>query len=189
MGFLFGDAPLGPKVKEDDVTMPLRPFSTNTRKSKLGFIARPSIISKTMAAATGRLKKELAEVGKNDTSGVNAKPLDPNNLRHLKGTLTGPEGTVYEGGVFQIDIIIPKQYPFEPPKMKYITKVWHPNVSSQTGAICLVGVDILLYLSRSACFLCLAFFVVAVTILQLTRSKHYPNTGHFKRSVEPRLDH
>lgn len=28
-------------------------------------------------------------------------------------------------------------YPFEPPKMKFITKVWHPNVSSVTGAICL----------------------------------------------------
>ena len=93
-----------------------------------------------MASSNGRLKKELSEVGKNDTSGVNAKPIDPNNLRHLKGTLTGPQGTVYEGGVFEIDIIIPKQYPFEPPKMKYITKVWHPNVSSQTGAICLVGV-------------------------------------------------
>ena len=25
----------------------------------------------------------------------------------------------------------------EPPKVKFDTKVWHPNVSSQTGAICL----------------------------------------------------
>jgi len=31
----------------------------------------------------------------------------------------------------------PKQYPFEPPKMKFETRMWHPNVSSQTGAICL----------------------------------------------------
>ena len=28
-------------------------------------------------------------------------------------------------------------YPFEPPKMVFLTKVWHPNVSSQNGAICL----------------------------------------------------
>lgn len=29
------------------------------------------------------------------------------------------------------------QYPFVPPKMRFITKVWHPNVSSANGAICL----------------------------------------------------
>merc|ERR1712228_703618 len=54
-----------------------------------------------------------------------------------KGTIQGPAGTCYEGGVFEIDIQIPKQYPFEPPKMKFTTKIWHPNISSQTGAICL----------------------------------------------------
>lgn len=32
---------------------------------------------------------------------------------------------------------IPPNYPFEPPKMRFDTKVWHPNVSSQNGAICL----------------------------------------------------
>ena len=36
-----------------------------------------------------------------------------------------------------VNIEIPDAYPFEPPKMKFDTKVWHPNVSSQTGAICL----------------------------------------------------
>jgi ubiquitin-conjugating enzyme (huntingtin interacting protein 2) len=39
--------------------------------------------------------------------------------------------------VFKISISIPSAYPFEPPKMKFQTKIWHPNISSQTGAICL----------------------------------------------------
>ena len=92
-----------------------------------------------MAAANGRLAKELTEVGKDDkTSGVKAVPVVAGDLRHLKGTIQGPVGTCYEGGVFEIDIQIPKQYPFEPPKMKFTTKIWHPNISSQTGAICLV---------------------------------------------------
>ncbi len=92
-----------------------------------------------MAAANGRLTKELTEVGKDDkTSGVKAVPVSNGNLTHLKGTIQGPVGTCYEGGVFEIDIQIPKQYPFEPPKMKFLTKIWHPNISSQTGAICLV---------------------------------------------------
>lgn len=91
-------------------------------------------------AASGRLEKELKEVSKEDTSGVRAFPVSDADMRHLKATVQGPEGTVYDGGVFQVDIQIPKQYPFEPPKMKFITKVWHPNVSSQTGAICLVRI-------------------------------------------------
>jgi ubiquitin-conjugating enzyme (huntingtin interacting protein 2) len=92
-----------------------------------------------MASANGRLTKELTEVGKDDkTSGVKALPVTVGNLRHLKGTILGPQGTCYEGGVFEIDIQIPKQYPFEPPKMKFQTRIWHPNISSQTGAICLV---------------------------------------------------
>merc|ERR1711865_876371 len=56
---------------------------------------------------------------------------------HWKGTLKGPTGTPYEGGIFKIDIQLPPDYPFVPPKMKYETKIWHPNISSETGAICL----------------------------------------------------
>jgi ubiquitin-conjugating enzyme (huntingtin interacting protein 2) len=58
-------------------------------------------------------------------------------MRHWQGTINGPAGTCYDGGVFEVDIKIPKDYPFSPPKMFFKTKVWHPNVSSQTGAICL----------------------------------------------------
>jgi ubiquitin-conjugating enzyme (huntingtin interacting protein 2) len=91
-----------------------------------------------MSGKKHRILKELAELGKDDTSGVKARLVHEGNLQHMIGTLHGPEGTVYEGGIYDVDIEIPKQYPFEPPKMKFITKVWHPNISSQTGAICLV---------------------------------------------------
>ena len=32
---------------------------------------------------------------------------------------------------------IPSTYPFNPPKVRFTTPLWHPNVSSVTGAICL----------------------------------------------------
>ena len=35
------------------------------------------------------------------------------------------------------DIVIPESYPFQPVKMKFLTKIYHPNVSSASGAICL----------------------------------------------------
>jgi ubiquitin-conjugating enzyme (huntingtin interacting protein 2) len=72
-----------------------------------------------MAAANGRLRKELNEVGKVDkSSGVSAAAVgDGSDLSHLKGKINGPESTCYDGGIFEIDIRIPKQYPFEPPKV------------------------------------------------------------------------
>jgi ubiquitin-conjugating enzyme (huntingtin interacting protein 2) len=39
--------------------------------------------------------------------------------------------------MFKVEIELASQYPFVPPKMRFTTKVWHPNVSSQSGAICL----------------------------------------------------
>lgn len=93
-----------------------------------------------MSATATRIRKELDEVSKDDgTSGVTATMCDGNN-RHLLGRIKGSAGTPYEGGIFQIDIEIPTQYPFVPPKMKFLTKIWHPNISSQTGAICLVSI-------------------------------------------------
>ncbi|KAK3370481.1 ubiquitin-conjugating enzyme/RWD-like protein [Podospora didyma] len=85
-----------------------------------------------------RIAKELADIHNDkDNSGVLAHPIDPSNLTHLKGTFPGPPDTPYAGGTFQVDIIIPDMYPFKSPIMKFDTKIWHPNVSSVTGAICL----------------------------------------------------
>ncbi|KAF5793021.1 putative ubiquitin-conjugating enzyme E2, UBA-like superfamily, Ubiquitin-associated [Helianthus annuus] len=85
----------------------------------------------------GRVQKELQDCNKDiNVSGIRVNPkLD--NLINLIGTIPGPVGTPYEGGTFKIDIDLPDAYPFEPPRMKFATKVWHPNISSQSGAICL----------------------------------------------------
>lgn len=32
-----------------------------------------------------------------------------------------------EGGVFKAHLTFPKDYPLKPPKMKFITDIWHPN--------------------------------------------------------------
>lgn len=88
---------------------------------------------------SSRVQKELVDCNKDsDISGVSIDLQGGgSSLYHLTGTISGPVATPYEGGIFRIDIRLPDGYPFEPPKMQFITKVWHPNISSQNGAICL----------------------------------------------------
>eukprot|EP00471_Norrisiella_sphaerica_P004438 CAMPEP_0184483284 /NCGR_PEP_ID=MMETSP0113_2-20130426/4923_1 /TAXON_ID=91329 /ORGANISM="Norrisiella sphaerica, Strain BC52" /LENGTH=293 /DNA_ID=CAMNT_0026863585 /DNA_START=190 /DNA_END=1071 /DNA_ORIENTATION=- len=86
--------------------------------------------------AARRIQKELKEL-ENDTSlGIQVTTVS-DSLSSLEGTFSGPQGTVYENGTFIVSIDIPERYPFEPPKVKFKTKVWHPNISSKTGVICL----------------------------------------------------
>ena len=88
------------------------------------------------AALAGRIKTELDEIAKDTTSGIRVSPVDSDSFKHFEGVLPGPKDSPYECGLWHVDIILPKNYPFEPPKMKFITPLWHPNISSQTGAIC-----------------------------------------------------
>eukprot|EP00921_Rhytidocystis_pertsovi_P003020 GHVQ01005032.1.p1 GENE.GHVQ01005032.1~~GHVQ01005032.1.p1 ORF type:complete len:140 (+),score=18.76 GHVQ01005032.1:342-761(+) len=83
-----------------------------------------------------RLQKELQDIQEDKTDEVDAHMTD-DNLFSWKGYIKGPEGTPYEKGFFVIDITIPSDYPYTPPVMKFASKIWHPNISSQTGAICL----------------------------------------------------
>ncbi len=84
-----------------------------------------------------RLTRELENINEDvDTSGVSAERVAGKPLI-LVGKVIGPEATPYERGIFIVDIEIPSDYPFVPPKMKFRTKIWHPNISSVTGAICL----------------------------------------------------
>ncbi|KAI9677393.1 MAG: Ubiquitin-conjugating enzyme E2 1 [Caeruleum heppii] len=87
---------------------------------------------------TRRIAKEITDIRSDTSSHITAEPLGTgDDLTHLKGRFRGPPGTPYEGGTFVVDIKIPNEYPFRPPIMKFDTRLWHPNVSSQTGAICL----------------------------------------------------
>lgn len=89
--------------------------------------------------ALTRIKKEFQDVMKSEeVANCNIKvELKNDNYTELKGQILGPPDTPYEGGLFELDIKIPSDYPFNPPKVQFCTKIWHPNVSSQTGAICL----------------------------------------------------
>ncbi|KAK6626862.1 Ubiquitin-conjugating enzyme E2 4 [Polyplax serrata] len=89
--------------------------------------------------AAQRIKREFKEVSTSEEVARCSIKIDlvKDNFSELQGTIAGPPDTPYEGGTFHVEIKVPETYPFNPPKVKFITKIWHPNISSATGAICL----------------------------------------------------
>uniref|UniRef100_A0A671SL42 E2 NEDD8-conjugating enzyme n=1 Tax=Sinocyclocheilus anshuiensis TaxID=1608454 RepID=A0A671SL42_9TELE len=47
-----------------------------------------------------------------------------------------PNEGYYLGGKFQFEIEVPEAYNMVPPKVKCLTRIWHPNIA-ETGEICL----------------------------------------------------
>ena len=68
--------------------------------------------------------------------GCSARPIADTNIDHWKASINGPAGTPYEGGVFRLDIIFPRYYPYQPMQIKFETPIFHPNIS-RLGQICL----------------------------------------------------
>eukprot|EP01100_Stratorugosa_tubuloviscum_P008701 TRINITY_DN361_c0_g3_i1.p1 TRINITY_DN361_c0_g3~~TRINITY_DN361_c0_g3_i1.p1 ORF type:complete len:149 (-),score=62.10 TRINITY_DN361_c0_g3_i1:233-679(-) len=62
--------------------------------------------------------------------------LRNDNMFHIIATITGPENSPYEGGRFDIELEIPTEYPFKPPKIKFLTKTYHPNIILKDGTVC-----------------------------------------------------
>lgn len=54
----------------------------------------------------------------------------------LEAEIRGAPGTPYADGRFRLAVHVPLRYPFEPPKVRFTTPIYHPNIDSG-GRICL----------------------------------------------------
>jgi ubiquitin-conjugating enzyme E2 N len=75
------------------------------------------------------------------------------NLRYFDVSIHGPSQSPYEGvsykislggltidhaigGIFKLELFLPDDYPMTPPKIRFLTKIYHPNID-KLGRICL----------------------------------------------------
>ena len=82
-----------------------------------------------------RLKKELEEITNDPPTNCSAG-IKNENIFTWEASIIGPEKTPYENGVFKLLIFFPDDYPFKPPKVKFDTRIFHPNINKH-GSICL----------------------------------------------------
>ena len=86
-------------------------------------------------ALTTRIIKETEKLQKEAPPGICAAPTKE-NPRYFKVVIAGPPQSSYEGGIFNLELFLPEEYPMVPPKIRFMTKIYHPNVD-KVGRICL----------------------------------------------------
>ncbi|KAH8391571.1 hypothetical protein KR200_003888, partial [Drosophila serrata] len=85
--------------------------------------------------AANRIRREFCNFMKEPVEGCHVEP-DEENIFSWKATITGPQGSPYEGGVFDLSVSFPQDYPFSPPTVIFNSPIYHCNIAS-TGYICI----------------------------------------------------
>jgi len=91
---------------------------------------------KMSTQATARLQKELKDLNKNPLEGFKVELLDENSLFEWQVWMAGAPGTLWDGGIFRALLKFPEDYPNSPPKMKFLSDFWHPNIYPD-GTVCI----------------------------------------------------
>ena len=76
--------------------------------------------------------------------GISGAPCE-SNIMIWEAVIIGPPDTPFEDGTFKLKLEFTEEYPNKPPVVKFISKMFHPNIYND-GSICL---DILQVCFRS----------------------------------------
>mmetsp|Transcript_13037 Transcript_13037/g.22012 ORF Transcript_13037/g.22012 Transcript_13037/m.22012 type:complete len:132 (+) Transcript_13037:42-437(+) len=82
-----------------------------------------------------RLSKEMMDFNNDPVPGVEIKLVN-DQITKWNVIIDGPEDSPYKGGKFTVNIDFSDNYPFKCPKLLFVTKIYHPNIKTDTGEIC-----------------------------------------------------
>ena len=82
------------------------------------------------------LKKQLRDLNKRTDLGFSVGLIDDNDYYKWSVLFQGPEDTIFEGGFFKAVLTFPADFPQNPPEMKFITEMFHPNIYKD-GKVCI----------------------------------------------------
>jgi ubiquitin-conjugating enzyme E2 G2 len=77
------------------------------------------------SVASKRLFQEYKALLTAPPDGITAGPVNEDDLFVWEALIQGPEGTPFEGGIFPAELKFPKDYPLNPPKMKFLGEIWY----------------------------------------------------------------
>jgi peroxin-4 len=84
-----------------------------------------------------RLRKEQDEISRNPSDSDLQLESHGDNLMKWNAMIRGPKDSAYDGYLFKLSIDVSDRYPIVPPKITFLTKIFHPNILYATGEICL----------------------------------------------------
>jgi len=84
---------------------------------------------------TRRIQKETQRLLQDPVPGISAIPNET-NARYFHVVIAGPDESPFAGGVFKLELFLPEEYPMAAPKVRFMTKIYHPNID-KLGRICL----------------------------------------------------
>ncbi|EDO06421.1 putative Ubiquitin-conjugating enzyme E2 2 [Babesia bovis T2Bo] len=85
--------------------------------------------------ARRRIVQDISKITKDPPEGCRAEPF-PDNMMVCHAIIRGPKDTLWETGTFHLLMKFTEEYPTKPPCVKFISKIYHPNVYLD-GRICL----------------------------------------------------
>jgi ubiquitin-conjugating enzyme E2 D/E len=81
------------------------------------------------------LDKQILLLEENaETTKLSITLISPDEPYHYQATIRGPVDSSFEGGMYLLDVQFANEYPFKPPKITFLTRIFHPNIR-EDGAI------------------------------------------------------